>query len=74
MPDFYFLFSHTLTSKQIKEAKTILKVNKIIYLPAHLQKVWSNVPANGDISEILNRFIKYLRKIRKLAILEQHLR
>lgn len=60
MPDLYLLFSHTLTSKQIEEAKTRLMIDNIIYLPAHLQKIWSNIPAEESIDKDISKFIKYL--------------
>ncbi len=65
MPDLYLLFSHNLTNVQIEEAKTVLKVNKIIPLPGYLQEIWSDITPTGDIVPIADRFIRYLRSSSK---------
>lgn len=40
------IFSHTLTSEQIKDAKETLKIENFIYMPDELQMKWSNIPAS----------------------------
>jgi len=59
----FLLFSHTLTALQIKDAKKSLKVDKFIYLPMDLQKIWSSIPPDiEDIKEILKPIKTFLVK------------
>ena len=44
MRQVFLLFSHQLTPTQKDELKNKYKVDKIIYLPAELQDIWSNIP------------------------------
>ncbi len=54
MKQMFLLFSHALTPLQIKDAKESLKIEKFIYLPKKLQKIWSSIPPDTeDIKEIL---------------------
>lgn len=47
----FLLFSHKLTSDQIKEAKERFNIDEFMYLPDCLQSIWSDVPPHGEISE-----------------------
>ena len=53
MNKLFLIFNHTLTEDQEKEAKELLKVTQIIPLPQHLQKLWSNIPPDKDLSSDL---------------------
>lgn len=44
------LFSHKLTEEQMDDAKNKLQCNEFIYLPQELQKCWSDVDPEDDIS------------------------
>lgn len=46
------LFSHDLTQEQIKEANERFNIEEFIKLPEKLQQKWSNVPPEGEITEI----------------------
>lgn len=61
MQRLFLLFSHTLTSEQVREAKESLHCSEILYLPEELQKKWSNVDPNGELdSKLIDEFISYL--------------
>ena len=55
------LFSHNLTNLQIEDAKASLQVEEILYLPANLQEIWSNVNPEIDERENLEEIKKYLK-------------
>ncbi len=60
------LFSHKLTKPQIKEAKSILKIDEFVSLPYKYQKKWSNIPTHlDDISDYLQDITNWLNKIIK---------
>ena len=44
MRQVFLLFSHQLTPAQMDELENKYKVDKIVYLPAGLQELWSNIP------------------------------
>ncbi|MCS6795323.1 MAG: CRISPR-associated protein Csx20 [Raineya sp.] len=48
MPNLFLLFSHRLTALQEQEARENWGVEEIIYLPADLQGIWSNFPAEQE--------------------------
>jgi len=57
------LFSHTLTPEQKEDAKETLKVDKFIYLPKNLQKLWSNVPPEiENLDDYLEPIFNYLKE------------
>ena len=56
------LFSHNLTNLQIEDAKASLQVEEILYLPANLQEIWSNVNPEIDERENLEEIKKYVRE------------
>ena len=56
------LFSHNLTNLQIEDAKASLQVEEILYLPANLQEIWSNVNPEVDDRENLEEIKKYVRE------------
>ena len=59
----FLLFSHKLTSEQIKDAKENLGVDEFVYLPKDLQEKFSNVPPEiEDIKKYSLDFIKFLEK------------
>ena len=59
----FLLFSHKLTSEQIKDAKENLGVREFIYLPKDLQDKFSNVPPEiEDIKKYSENFIDFLRE------------
>lgn len=56
----FLLFSHKLTSEQIDQLKE-KGIERFFYLPDALQKIWSNVPAEGIVlSEYLKPLIGWL--------------
>ena len=56
----YLLFSHKLTDAQIEDAKK-LGVDEFVYLPADLQRKFSNVPPELEsIKEYAKDFEKFL--------------
>ena len=58
----FLIFSHKLTEEQIK-ATTDLRVEKIIYLPEDLQKIWSNVDPIGELgTEPLDEIASWLKE------------
>ncbi len=61
MPTLHLLFSHHLTPEQEQDAKESLKVDRFIYLPKDLQRLFSNVPPDlEDLSEYVKPFVEYL--------------
>ncbi len=63
MANMILLFSHTLTDLQIKQAKKELNIEKFIYLPDNLQKIWSNVPPDLDnIKQYLQPICTWLKQ------------
>lgn len=47
------IFSHQLTQPQIQDAQTNLHVDRFLYLPQELQKLWSNVDTEQNINHFL---------------------
>ncbi len=63
MKTLFLIFSHKLTIEQQKEAKNGLKIEKIVYLPENLQKIWSNIEAKDELkTEKLKEITKWLEK------------
>ena len=61
MPALHLLFSHRLTPEQEQDAKKSLKVDRFIYLPKDLQRLFSNVPPDlEDLSKYVKPFVEYL--------------
>jgi len=59
----HLFFSHRLTPDQEEDAKKSLGVEEFVYLPPHLQELFSNVPPQLDsLSEYIEPFLKYLMK------------
>ncbi len=58
---FHLFFSHRLTPDQEEDAKKSLGVEEFVYLPPHLQELFSNVPAElENLGEYIKPFIEYL--------------
>ncbi len=56
------LFSHTLTDKQIADAKLSLGIDEFVYLPSDIQAIWSQIPATTtDITRYLEPIKAYLK-------------
>ena len=63
MPDFFLLFSHTLTNDQKEDAWRTFGVQNFIPLPEDLQARWSNVPPETDtVDDHLWPILEWLRK------------
>ncbi|MCF7859663.1 MAG: hypothetical protein K9N07_10155 [Candidatus Cloacimonetes bacterium] len=63
MPNLYLFFSHSLTEDQEKEVYEKLKCEKILPLKEELQKLWGQIPPEGEISDtMVEPFMKYLSK------------
>ena len=63
MPKLFLLFSHSLTHEQLKDATEVLRVEKIIYLPEDLQKIWSNIDPIGELgTEPLEKIASWLKE------------
>lgn len=62
MKKMFLLFSHTITEAQEQDAKSSFGVEEFVGLPAKLQKLWSNVPAD------LDNVVEYLQPIRDFLI------
>lgn len=61
MTKMFLIFSHTLTPEQEFDAKHRLKIDKFIILPEELQKTWSNIPPDIELSnEFFEPFTKFL--------------
>ncbi len=58
------IFSHTLTEKQIQDAKESLNVNQFIYLSQESQEKWSLIPPNiGNISNITDEIKEWITTV-----------
>lgn len=56
------LFSHRLTPKQIEDAKERFGIKTFVYLPKHLQAVWSGLdPKEASIKGQLKPILDYIR-------------
>lgn len=59
----FLLFSHKLTNEQEEDAKKNHNVDKFVYLPEELQKLWSNIPPELEtLSTYLNPIKKFFEK------------
>lgn len=55
------LISHTLTEKQIEEAKNRLKVSSIVLMPEEIKVIWSNISPYGDLPiDDINKIIRWI--------------
>jgi len=45
----FLIFSHSLTEEQEKEVRSVLGAGEIVSLPERLQKVWSQIPPEGEL-------------------------
>lgn len=50
----FLLFSHKLTLSQENDAKSDFSIDKFVYLPENLQKLWSDIPSD---LVILNKYL-----------------
>jgi len=63
MKKMFLLFSHKLTETQEYYAKEKMKIDKMVYLPKNLQKLWSNVPPDSErLGNYLDSLKEYLEK------------
>jgi hypothetical protein len=62
MKKMYLLFSHKLTKEQITDARETLGVEKFVYLPENLQKMWSNVDPVEVEEKSLNEIWEFVTK------------
>jgi len=63
MRQVFLLFSHQLTLEQIEELENKYKVDKIVYLPAELQDIWSNIPPQlSSIKDYLEDILIWLKQ------------
>jgi len=62
MKKLFLLFSHTLTASQEADAKESFGVEEFVTLPADLQTIWSNVPAD------IENLTQYLQPIRDYLV------
>lgn len=63
MRQVFLLFSHQLTPTQKDELKNKYKVDKIIYFPAELQDIWSNIPPElPSIKDYLQDILIWLKE------------
>ena len=61
MPNLILFFSHNLTGEQEEDAKVNLKCENIISLPDDLQKLWSQIPPEGELPKgIIEKFTGFL--------------
>jgi len=58
MRKLFLLFSHTLTEKQVADAKESLGVEEFVYLPTELQRFWSSIPPH---LEVLDEYLSSLK-------------
>ena len=66
MKQMFLLFSHTLTSLQIEDAKKSLNVEEFIYLPFNLQRIWSAIPPDiENIKDLLKPIEEFLEQSSK---------
>ncbi|HOM11356.1 MAG TPA: CRISPR-associated protein Csx20 [Spirochaetota bacterium] len=55
------LMNHRMTESQIEDAVNALKVEKFIFPPENLQKIWEQIPAdNEDILDIVEPVLQWL--------------
>ncbi|HOJ29924.1 MAG TPA: CRISPR-associated protein Csx20 [Spirochaetota bacterium] len=53
--------NHRMTESQIEDAVNALKVEKFIFPPENLQKIWEQIPAdNEDILDIVEPVLQWL--------------
>ena len=58
----FLIFSHQLSKEQTIEAEVRFGIDKYIYLPENLQKIWSNIPPElQNISSYLEPIEKWLK-------------
>lgn len=63
MRQVFLLFSHQLSPPQIDELQNKFKVDKIVYLPAQLQDLWSNIPPElPSIKNYLQDILLWLKQ------------
>jgi len=63
MKKLFLLFSHTLTTAQIADAKSTFSIDEFIALSDELQNLWSNVPSEiDDVSDYLEPLKIYLKE------------
>jgi len=63
MKKLFLLFSHTLTTAQIADAKSTFAIDEFIALSDELQNLWSNVPSEiDDVSDYLEPLKIYLKE------------
>ena len=63
MKKLFLLFSHTLTTTQIEDAKSTFAIDEFVTLSDELQKLWSNVPSDlDDVSDYLEPLKAYLKE------------
>ena len=63
MKKLFLLFSHTLTTEQIVDAKKSFGVEEFVELPLELQMLWSNVPSElEEVSDYLEPLNVYLEE------------
>ena len=63
MKKLFLLFSHTLTTEQIVDAKKTFGVEEFVELSLELQTLWSNVPSELDeVSDYLEPLKVYLEE------------
>ena len=61
MKKLFLLFSHKLTEQQVADAKKSLGVEKFVYLPTELQKLWSSIPPSLDeLNAYLTPVVEYI--------------
>lgn len=60
MKNIFLLFSHTLTEMQKKDLKENHGVEEMIYLPPHLQEIWSNVDPEIVEDNKLQKVLDYV--------------
>jgi ribonuclease BN (tRNA processing enzyme) len=58
----FLIFNHQLTSDQKEDAYKNLNVERFIYLPPELQKLWSNIPPQWDLKEIEENILIPIKK------------
>ncbi len=61
MKKLILIFSHTLTEKQIIDARKNLNIEDFVYLPLDLQKLWGSIPPDiDDISDITDKIKEWI--------------
>ena len=62
MKKLFLIFSHNLTEQQFFDAKNRFGVTEFISLPFQLQKIWSQILADGDLPiQNLNKIVEFLQ-------------